>query len=62
MQLSYSIFDMLASLRNVIERIFGIFKSRFTIFKSPPPFPYKTQVELVLACARMHNFLRQECR
>ncbi|XP_040865002.1 uncharacterized protein [Glycine max] len=51
-----------ASLRNVIERIFGIFKSRFTIFKSAPPFLFKTQVELVLACAALHNFLRKECR
>ncbi|KAI5313371.1 hypothetical protein L3X38_042545 [Prunus dulcis] len=51
-----------ASLRNVIERIFGIFKSRFTIFKSAPPFPYRTQVELVLACAGLHNFLCRECR
>nr|GMC64386.1 protein ALP1-like [Ipomoea batatas] len=51
-----------ASLRNVIERIFGIFKSRFTIFKSAPPFPYKTQAELVLACAGLHNFLCKECR
>ncbi|KAL5754519.1 hypothetical protein ACOSP7_022739 [Xanthoceras sorbifolium] len=50
------------SLRNVIERIFGIFKSRFTIFKTAPPFPYKTQAELVLACAGLHNFLRKECR
>ncbi|XP_024190319.1 uncharacterized protein LOC112194302 [Rosa chinensis] len=51
-----------ASLRNVIERIFGIFKSRFTIFKSAPPFPFETQAELVLACAGLHNFLRKECR
>lgn len=51
-----------ASLRNVIERIFGIFKSRFLIFKSAPPFSFKTQAELVLACAGLHNFLRQECR
>ena len=51
-----------ASLRNTIERIFGIFKSRFTIFKIAPPFPYDTQAELVLACARLHNFLRKECR
>ncbi|KAL6273139.1 hypothetical protein ACE6H2_023831 [Prunus campanulata] len=51
-----------ASLRNVIERIFGIFKSRFTIFKSAPPFPFKTQAELVLACVALHNFLRKECR
>ncbi|CAL2234805.1 unnamed protein product [Prunus armeniaca] len=51
-----------ASLRNVIERIFGIFKSQFTIFKSAPPFPFKTQAELVLACVALHNFLRKECR
>ncbi|KAL0824459.1 hypothetical protein Bca101_048136 [Brassica carinata] len=49
-------------MRNVIERIFGIFKSRFLIFKSTQPFPYKTQVELVLACVVLHNYLRKECR
>ncbi|KAK3221260.1 hypothetical protein Dsin_008285 [Dipteronia sinensis] len=51
-----------ASLRNVIERIFGIFKSRFTIFKSAPPFPFRTQTELVSACVGLHNFLRKKCR
>ncbi|XP_021834820.1 uncharacterized protein LOC110774571 [Prunus avium] len=51
-----------SSLRNVIERIFGIFKSQFTIFKSAPPFPYWTQTEIVLACVGLHNFLRKECR
>ncbi|KAL6587678.1 hypothetical protein OROMI_000656 [Orobanche minor] len=51
-----------ASLRNVIERVFGIFKSRFTIFKTAPPFSFQTQAELVLACAGLHNFLRKECR
>ncbi|XP_073137568.1 uncharacterized protein [Henckelia pumila] len=51
-----------ASLRNVIERIFGIFKSRFKIFKTTPLFHYKTQTDLVLACAGLHNFLRSECR
>ncbi|XP_070665286.1 uncharacterized protein [Malus domestica] len=51
-----------ASLRNVVERIFGVFKSQFTIFKSAPPFPIKTQAKLVLACAGLHNFLRKECR
>lgn len=50
-----------SSLRNVIERIFGIFKSRFPIFKCAPPFPYKTQAELVLACVVLHNYLRKEC-
>lgn len=45
-----------------MERIFGVFKSQFTIFKSTSPFPIKTQVELVLACAVLHNFLRKEYR
>ncbi|XP_074337294.1 uncharacterized protein LOC141674489 [Apium graveolens] len=51
-----------ASLRNTVERLFGIFKSRFTIFKTAPPFSFQTQAELVLACAGLHNFLRKECR
>ena len=50
-----------ASLMNVIERIFGVFKSRFTIFKTTPPFSFQIQAELVLACADLHNFLRKEC-
>lgn len=51
-----------ASLRNTVERLFRIFKSRFTIFKTAPPFSFQTQAELVLACAGLHNFLRKECR
>ncbi|KAH6816017.1 nuclease HARBI1-like protein [Perilla frutescens var. frutescens] len=50
-----------ASLRNVIERIFVVFKSQFTIFKTAPPFPFQTQPELVLACTGLHNFLQKEC-
>jgi hypothetical protein len=46
----------------VIKRIFGIFKSRFTIFKSVPPFSLKTQARLVLVCAALCNFIRKECR
>ncbi|XP_024007217.1 putative nuclease HARBI1 [Eutrema salsugineum] len=51
-----------ASLRNVVERIFGNFKSRFVFFKSQPLFSYEKQAGLVLACAALHNFLRKECR
>ena len=51
-----------SSLKNVIERIFGVFKSRFTIFKFASPFPYRTQADLVLACVGLHNFLHKECR
>ncbi|XP_020250880.1 uncharacterized protein LOC109828258 [Asparagus officinalis] len=50
-----------ASLRNCVERIFGVFKSRFTIFKSQPPgFPYATQIKMFVACVGLHNFLRLE--
>ena len=49
-----------ASLRNTIERLFGILKSRFTIFKTAPRFLYNTQSELGLACAGLHNFIRKE--
>lgn len=49
-------------MTNTIERIFGILKSRFTIFKSAPLFPFRTQAERVLACAKYHIFLRKECR
>lgn len=49
-------------LRNVIERIFDIFKSRFLIFKSAPPISFKTQAKMVLACAALHNFLRKKFR
>ena len=49
------------SLRNTIEILFEILKSRFTIFKAAPPFPYNAQAELVLTCAGLHNFIRKEC-
>ncbi|KAH6794727.1 nuclease HARBI1-like protein [Perilla frutescens var. hirtella] len=57
------LFNLLhTSLRNVIERIFGVFISRFTIFKTATPFSFEIHAELVLACAGLHNFLRKECR
>ncbi|KAK2640849.1 hypothetical protein Ddye_022612 [Dipteronia dyeriana] len=50
------------SLRNVIKRIFGIFKSRFTFFKLAPPFSFKTQVEIAWTYIALNNFLCKECR
>jgi len=47
-----------SSLRNVIERAFGLFKQRFKIFNTAPQFPtLLTQVKLVYACTGLHNFL-----
>ena len=48
-----------AQLRNIIERIFGVFKRRFQIFGKAPGYPFKTQVKLVYALAGLHNFIRQ---
>lgn len=46
-----------AQLRNVIERIFGVFKNRFMVLVSKPAYSLKTQAKLVSACAAVHNFI-----
>ncbi|XP_020246600.1 putative nuclease HARBI1 [Asparagus officinalis] len=49
-----------ASLRNAIERSFGILKKRFPIIASSnePNYSVKTQNKIILACCILHNFLR----
>ncbi|KAI3709115.1 hypothetical protein L2E82_38874 [Cichorium intybus] len=49
-----------AKLRNVIERAFGVLKSRFPILKRMPPFPFITQRNMTIACFALHNFIRKE--
>ena len=48
-----------ASLRNVIERSFGVLKKRFPIISgaTEPHFSVGTTTEIVLACCILHNFL-----
>ena len=48
-----------ASLRNVIERTFGVLKKRFPIIASGTEARYHvdTTSEIVLACYILHNFL-----
>jgi hypothetical protein len=49
-----------SSLRNAVERTFGIFKHRFRIFKTALHFPnLSDQARLVYVCAALHNFLIQ---
>ncbi|XP_044321229.1 putative nuclease HARBI1 [Triticum aestivum] len=50
-----------AQLRNVVERTFGVLKARFPILsrKGGIPYPYKTQVKIVMACCIIHNFIRK---
>ncbi|XP_077222194.1 uncharacterized protein LOC143856038 [Tasmannia lanceolata] len=49
-----------SGVRNVIERTFGVLKKRFTIINSPPMYPLKRQVDIVLDCCCVHNHIRRE--
>ena len=47
-----------SSLRNCIERTFGVWKARFRILKIINNYPMKKQVKIPIACAVIHNFIR----
>lgn len=49
-----------SSKRNIIERTFGILKKRFPILVTMPSYPYKVQVNLILCCFIVHNFIKIE--
>ena len=40
-----------------MEKTWGILKQRFKILKVHAPFPYETQVKIVVACCVLHNFI-----
>ena len=46
-----------ASLRNVVERVFGVLKTRFQLFQRAPQFSLEVQCRLVYAATALHNFL-----
>ena len=48
-----------SSLRNAIERAFGVLKKRFPIIASgtEPHYPVDTQFDIILACCILHNYL-----
>jgi hypothetical protein len=49
-----------SSLRNVIERTFGVLQQRFTILqKAPRQYSIKTQVKLIYALTALHNFMNK---
>ena len=50
----------LRSLRNAVERIFGVLKKRFPILKKQLEYDYDVQVQLVNALCCLHNFIRRE--
>ena len=47
-----------AQARNVIERIFGVFKRKFRILRSAPEYSSETQAKLVTALGAIFNFIR----
>ncbi|XP_076882681.1 uncharacterized protein LOC143531222 [Bidens hawaiensis] len=51
-----------ASLRNAIERAFGVLKKRFPIIRSTtePFYSCETQSSIFLACCILHHFLLEE--
>jgi len=50
-----------SSLRNVIEKTFGVLKKRFPIIASGTKTHYSvdTMTDIILACCILHNFLRR---
>ncbi|KAL0378526.1 UNVERIFIED_CONTAM: hypothetical protein Sradi_3158100 [Sesamum radiatum] len=47
-------------LRNVIDRCFGVLKKRFPILQwGMPSYLLQHQVDLVIACCTLHNFIRR---
>jgi hypothetical protein len=49
-----------ASLRNVIERIFGVIKRKFKILNITPEFSLDTQTHLIFALVALYNHIRTE--
>ena len=45
------------SLRNAVERNFGIWKSIFHILRVMSHYPLQTQRDIIIACTVVHNFL-----
>ncbi|XP_031256099.1 uncharacterized protein LOC116114087 [Pistacia vera] len=48
-----------ASLRNVVERTFGVFKKRFRILDGMNNYPLQKQANIVMACCVIHNFIKR---
>lgn len=47
-----------AQARNVVKRIFRVFKRRFSIANTAPEYPIETQAKLIQALCVVHNVIR----
>jgi len=48
-----------SSLRNVIERSFGVLKMKWRILKNLSSYPVNKQSKIIVACMALHNFIRE---
>lgn len=48
-----------SSLRSCIERSFGVLKQRWKILSQMPQFSVTTQIDIIMACFALHNFIRK---
>lgn len=47
------------SIRNVVERTFGVFKKRFPFLgASMPSYSFIRQCDILIACCVIHNYIR----
>jgi len=47
-----------AMARNIIERTIGVWKRRFPILDKMPSYPFLKQIDIVIACALISNWIR----
>jgi hypothetical protein len=47
-----------SSLRNCIERAFGVLKQKWRILVNLLSYPIQTQTHIIVACMALHNFIR----
>ena len=46
-----------SSLRNVVERLFGVLKARWQMMQGVPRYPREKQSKIILACFGLHNYM-----
>ncbi|XP_042487124.1 putative nuclease HARBI1 isoform X3 [Macadamia integrifolia] len=49
-----------SSLRNVIERTFGVLKNRFQILQKMKGYRIEDQASIVVACCGLHNYIKEQ--
>src|SRR5688572_29284847 len=48
-----------SSLRNCVERSFGVLKMKWRILLKVPSYPIPKQSQIIVACMALHNFIRE---